>query len=116
MAQKRNVAITTLSQQESLALRTFAAQVQKRFPSQVIRLALFGSKARGDSGPDSDVDILVLVKEDDRDLRGKLIDLASDISLEYEVLLSPRVIGEARWKARQGFQLYRNIARDAVAI
>jgi predicted nucleotidyltransferase len=113
MAQKRNVA---LSQQENQAIGAFVSQGQKNFPSQIIRFALFGSKARGDSGPDSDVDILVLVKEEDRDLRGKLIDLASDISLEYEVLLSPRVIGEERWRARKGFQLYQNIARDAVAI
>jgi hypothetical protein len=51
-----------------------------------------------------------------RDVRRGIIDIASDLSLEYDVLLSPRVISEQRWKARQGFSFYRNIARDALTV
>jgi hypothetical protein len=59
---------------------------------------------------------MVIINKDDRLLRRGIIDIASDLSLEYGILLSPRVIGEQRWKTRQNFSLYRNITRDAVLI
>ncbi len=46
------------SNSETVALlRTHKPELAERFG--VIELALFGSAARGESGPDSDVDILV---------------------------------------------------------
>jgi hypothetical protein len=59
---------------------------------------------------------LVITADDDRALRHAIIDIASDYSLEYSVLLSPRVIGLSRWQAKQGFGVYRNIVRDAQMI
>jgi predicted nucleotidyltransferase len=115
-AGKLDLKATSLSQAEAQALRAFVNQLQELFSQQVLQLALFGSKARGESGPDSDVDVLVIVDREDRSLRREIIDIASDLSLEYDVLLSPRVIGIQRWKARQNFMLYSNIARDALPI
>lgn len=104
---------TSLNYSEMQALQSFVSQLQQAYPQQICQVSLFGSKSRGDSNIDSDVDILVLIHKEDRNLRRGIIDIASALSLEYDVLLSPRVIGEQRWKARQGFSLYRNIARDA---
>jgi predicted nucleotidyltransferase len=117
MAKTGKLALTAaLNHSETLALQAFIGQVQSAYPRQICQVSLFGSKARGDSQVDSDVDILVLVSDEDRGLRKGIIDIASSLSLEYDVLLSPRVIGERRWKARQGFSLYRNIARDALTL
>ncbi|MBL7164446.1 MAG: nucleotidyltransferase domain-containing protein [Anaerolineales bacterium] len=107
---------SALNKKESQALRVFANQVQKAYRRQVRQMALFGSKARGDSHPDSDIDVLVIVNQEDRDLRRRIIDIASELSLEFDVLLSPRVVGEKRWQTRQQFSTYRNIARDMQAI
>ena len=35
------------------------------------------------------------------------------IAIKYDVLLSPGVIGAARWKEMRGFSLYQNVQRDA---
>lgn len=105
-----------LSHSEKQALQAFVNQLQQTYTRQIRQIALFGSKARGDSDADSDVDVLVIVKQDDRPLRREIIDMASDLSLEYDILLSPRVISEQRWTTRQDFSVYRNIARDALTI
>jgi predicted nucleotidyltransferase len=81
-----------------------------------MQIALYGSKSRRDSTPDSDIDLLVLVHEEDRAFRREIIDLASQFSLEYDVLLSPHVIGETRFEQKRGFSYYRNVARDAVQL
>lgn len=113
---KLDLKTTTLLQTEIQALQTFVRRLQSTYQSQIRQVSLFGSKARGESNTDSDVDVLVIVNQDDRSLRRDIIDIASDVSLEYDILLSPRVISEGRWRARQGFSLYRNIARDALPI
>ncbi len=115
MAQKAKLALKkeALSQSEAQALQTFAKLLQQTYPGQVRQVFLFGSKARGEGHADSDVDVLIITVCEDRALRHAIIDLASDCSLEYGVLLSPRIISVERWQAKQGFGFYRNIARDA---
>ncbi len=118
MVKKAKLALIkeSLSQSEALALKSFSERLQQAYLDQVQKVYLFGSKARGEGKTDSDIDILIITVREDRSLRHKIIDLASDCSLEYNVLLSPRIISMQRWQAKQGFGLYRNIARDAKSI
>ena len=113
---KLDLSATTLRQAEERALKTFVGRIQESFPDQILQVSLFGSKARGESDADSDVDVLIIINQDNRSLRRDIIDIASDLSLEYDVLLSPRFISIQHWQARQGFSLYQNIARDALPI
>lgn len=118
MVKKAKLALKkgVLSQSEAQALQTFAEHLLLSYPDQINKVFLFGSKARGEEHADSDVDVLVITVYEDRSLRHKIIDLASECSLEYGVLLSPRIISMQRWQAKQGFGFYRNIARDAKPI
>ena len=65
--------------------------------NHVLAAMLFGSKARGDADPESDIDLLVLVDVESSEFRSQLWRIASDVSLEYDVVLSPRVFGQERW-------------------
>jgi uncharacterized protein len=58
-------------------------------------LRLFGSVARGEAGPDSDVDVLVLLDEvrSSRE-RSAAMDVVVEIALERELLLEPLILGE----------------------
>ena len=75
-------------------------------------------KARGDSGPESDIDILVVASTEHWRFRHAISDLASDVSLEYGVLIAPRVIAQERWeRMRQAsYSFYRNVAREGVSL
>ncbi len=118
MAETKRMALTggKLTQREFQALRKYVAILRRTFPARIRQIMLFGSKARGDSEPYSDIDVLILVAKEDRDMRRRMIDIASDVSLEYDVLVSPRVIGEERWKKMRGFVMYQNVLRDAIQL
>ncbi|MCD7949199.1 MAG: nucleotidyltransferase domain-containing protein [Erysipelotrichaceae bacterium] len=63
----------------------------QRFGSEVSRVVLYGSYARGDNRPDSDVDIIVLFncsRDEVMKYRRPMSWIASDIGLENDVLVS----------------------------
>ena len=105
-----------LTSNEQQALKKFVETLQNTIPHQIETLVLFGSKARGDSRQDSDVDVLVILRQEDRQLRRTLLKQAARLSLEYDTLLSPRVIGAARWEQMRGFSFYRNIQQEAAGL
>ena len=105
-----------LTASERKALREFVDYLRAQHGERVTFVALFGSKARGDSTRDSDVDVLVILAQEDRQLRREIVTQAARISLKYDVLLSPRVIGAERWEEMRGFSLYRNVQREAIPL
>ena len=102
--------------------------LRRHVPSMVkdtpVQLAyLHGSAARGEQTPSSDVDIAFDFLPFHRRLqdaflenvreRGLLYTLAARISLNYDVLLGPRVIAQARWHRSI---LYRNVSAHGIAL
>jgi predicted nucleotidyltransferase len=68
--------------------RAFVAAAAKRFP--VKRAVLFGSRARGDGGPDSDTDVALILAGAPgafTETKLALADLAFDVMLETGVLI-----------------------------
>jgi predicted nucleotidyltransferase len=107
-----------LEAQEQQAVQSFVCQLRDLLAEQLLDVVLFGSKARGDSGPWSDIDILIVVQVEGWPLRREISTLAARISLEYDVLIGPRVIGRERWeRMRQDrFRLYQNVAAEGISL
>ena len=84
-------------------LRRLARQVAALLP--VRSVILFGSRARGDAGPESDVDILVVTREP----VGGDASLKLRLQLEYDFPLDLIVIDaeRLRWRLEQGDNLLR---------
>ena len=101
---------------EQQALQDFVAFLHQIAPDQIVSIALFGSKSRGDSTPDSDIDVLIILNREDRRLRREISRQAARISLAHDVILSPRVIGAERWREMRDFSLYKNIQRESVKL
>jgi predicted nucleotidyltransferase len=107
-----------LAPNEQAAVKGYVAGIQERFPDDVLSVTLFGSKARGDASAESDIDLLVLVDEESREIRSELWRIASDVSLEYNVVLSVRVFARSRWAETRRIRLplYRAIVADGVPL
>ena len=86
-----------LAANERRAIEAAAAALRARFP--VIDIVLYGSKARGDSDPESYIDLLVLTSRplDDREQQRLWSDL-HDISMRFDVLLSPLTVEARSWR------------------
>jgi predicted nucleotidyltransferase len=107
-----------LSTKEKSALQQFKAGLNLAIGAQLIELKLFGSKARGDDKPDSDIDLLVIVATDDWHIRDKVYDVATDILLQMDVCISPKVISKNRFDqlCKEGTSFMCNVSRDAIAV
>jgi predicted nucleotidyltransferase len=77
-----------LKPNERKAINAFSRRLKKALGKQLVSVLLFGSKARGDSNWDSDVDIFVLIRKQTVASLSKVAKVASDIWWDYDVLLS----------------------------
>lgn len=108
--------IEHLSPKEQQALAEFVQQLKEQFNGLVCSTLLFGSKARGESSPDSDLDVLVVVASSDWQVHKQIRYLAADLCLKYDLDLSPRVWSIVHQQEIAELQphLYQNIQRDGI--
>ena len=79
--------------------------------ASLVRLDLFGSRARGDQSEESDIDIAVVVRGLDRSLRDRVLAVVTDVELEHLVPLSTVLFSEEDFQ-----ELERRERRIAVDI
>jgi len=97
------------------------SELKRRFEAlygdRLDRLLLFGSHARGDPEPASDVDVLVVLKGsvDSNVERDRTLDIVAGMSLENDVVISCVFMDQERFLTRQG-PLLRNVRREGVPI
>jgi predicted nucleotidyltransferase len=107
-----------LSQRETEALREFSTRIRAALGSNLLELRLFGSKARGDSRPDSDLDVLVVVTGDRVGAEDLAIDIAFDINVASDLYISPRVVtaGSLTDPVWRTTLFVQTITRESVAL
>jgi len=96
-----------LTQNEKLALKEFKEKILQKFKEEVLDIKLFGSKARGDFKPfpDSDIDVLVLLKKNSPEKEDLITEIATDISLKYTLDISPKIFSKKEYKERLKLQI-----------
>jgi len=92
----RSVDNVQLEQKDRLSILEAAKRLKSDL--SVSRVILFGSKVRGTSEPDSDIDLLILTgcKVNDK-LRRSISDRLADINLRNDVLMTSVVVSEQEW-------------------
>lgn len=82
-------------------------------------LILFGSYARGEQKPDSDIDILVLIDKDKItfDDRERISNPLYDLELETEQQISPVIFSKKNWETKYRITpFYQNVKRDGIVL
>lgn len=79
------------------AINKFSRNIRDRLPSNIRDVRLFGSVAKGTDTLESDIDILVLVERDDRATSDIIMDIAVDINLDYDVVISPIIMTDSHY-------------------
>jgi uncharacterized protein len=79
------------------ALASLGERLRSLLGSSLRRLVLYGSRARGDFEPDSDIDIAIIVSEAGRDEKDRIQGTVADVELETGVPLSTLVFSQAEY-------------------
>ena len=104
---------------EKAGLTALVRELRAHYGSDLLRVVLFGSKARGDFDEESDLDLLVVVRMgngDDRQYWNEIVDLAWRVELAYGIVTSLVIKDVANYDMMREHQLLlaRNIEQDGV--
>jgi predicted nucleotidyltransferase len=89
------MSVPHLNEQEKRSLAELKVALVVLLGDRLLRFALFGSKARGDESPESDLDVAIVVKGLERGLKRKILDIVTDIELRNSVVLSTFIVSAA---------------------
>ncbi|TEU10317.1 MAG: nucleotidyltransferase domain-containing protein [Anaerolineales bacterium] len=87
------------------------------YGDRLVRLILFGSQARGQAGPESDVDVAVLVDGEIEPFReiDRLSYILADLNLRYGLLISVLPLSTQTLETAEG-PFWRNLREQGVTI
>ena len=92
-----------LTERENKIVNRFSSNLKKVLGENLIRIRLIGSKARGDFDRDSDIDILIIVKDYFLN-KEKAIDILYSIDPYYENRISPIIYSEFEYEKNKELQ------------
>ena len=106
----------------NLLLKDVYASVKQIYGDELVKVILYGSYARGDYHEYSDIDILALVKCDDKtiqELRNKLLSAIGDLNWKHSVYISISVMINNidyfnYWKDTMPY--FKNVVKDGIEI
>ncbi len=110
--------INTLQENERQALEEYASHIKSLAGRRIRGLVLFGSKARGDAGVDSDLDVLVIIDRYDAEIDRLVTLTAARSSLEHDTLINTHLVTAGRWAEMQkwGATLWQEVQRDGMQL
>ncbi|WP_447861818.1 nucleotidyltransferase domain-containing protein [Nitrospira calida] len=107
-----------LPEVERAVLEELQVRVSCEFPDWACRLTLFGSRARGDAEPDSDMDVLLEVEREHLSFAEKqrLRRAAREGSRESGIVLSLLIVDQRMHEERGDFSVFRNIREEGIPV
>jgi predicted nucleotidyltransferase len=88
----------TLTPEEQSWLDAYRKALRQQFPGLVQDIIIFGSKARGTARPDSDLDVVLILREGDWRLKDAVSLPGYDLSIGTNVVPSLQIYTAAEWQ------------------
>lgn len=98
-------------------LSDLRARFEKLYGDRLVKLVLYGSQARGDAEPGSDIDVLVVLRDEVQPCQEieRTGDIVAGISLDNDVVIACVFVPENRY-VDEWSPLLANVRREGVAV
>jgi predicted nucleotidyltransferase len=108
----------TLTAADQAWLDAYRNVLREQFPDLVQDMIIFGSKARGTARPDSDLDIVLIIRAGDWQVKREVTHPGYDLSIGTDVVPSFIVYTTAEWQQlRERQSVFREVVeRDGVLV
>lgn len=84
--------------QEKEVIKKFTERLKDTLGDNLLLVKLFGSRVRGDFSADSDIDILLVVKIKNLELRNKIYDILFEIDPYWDYKISLKIFSEYEYQ------------------
>lgn len=107
-----------LSGLNAQAVMEFSSELKQKLKENILDIRVFGSVARGTATTESDIDVLVLLENKHTDDRDMIVDIALDINLKYDIVISPVIMGKEHYSNPlfQETLFFRNLQQEGVSL
>ena len=98
-------------------LRQLRQEFSKLWGNKLSAVYLYGSQARGDAQPDSDVDILAVIQGDFDyfEMLHSADAIVSKLSLDHDIVITLSLASDEQFKTSQ-LSLFRNVRKEGVPV
>jgi predicted nucleotidyltransferase len=106
-----------MDKQVETILAELRGQLEELYGDRLVHLVLFGSRARGDAEPGSDIDVMVVLKgpiSHGQETR-RTSDVRLSLSLQHDIHISFTYVSEDGFAAEQS-PLLINVRREGVRV
>ncbi|MBN1106689.1 MAG: nucleotidyltransferase domain-containing protein [Deltaproteobacteria bacterium] len=105
-----------LTENEQRALRELRDELVSKYP--ILDIRIYGSKARGEGEPDSDIDVMIEIPGYDDLMVGEIDDVIYRINLNHDVFISALVFGrdELEEGPMSESPIYKVVQREGVPL
>ncbi len=111
-------AMLMLHPEEQTWLDEYRKALGERYPGAVLRMVIYGSKARGDARENSDLDVLIIVRNEATALKIPLRCIGYDLATESYAVPSIMAYTQAEWDRLEALRsAYReSVERDGITV
>lgn len=113
-----NITKIIIPEAEKKVIKDFSEKLYSELGSDIVSIFLFGSKSREDYRKNSDIDILVVLKNPTENQINYIYSVVMNLVNEYKIYLSVKIFSEKEFRYYKSIptMFIRNVLRDGIRI
>jgi uncharacterized protein len=97
-------------------INQFKSQASERLKKHLLKIILFGSRARGDGWEWSDYDFAVIVDNKTKKIESIIDDISGDLFYKHSKLIGPVIWSAVEWEENKKYPIGINILKEGIEL